>query len=131
PGDQDIRRLDVAMGDAFPMRSIQGVENLARILHDLFQRKRTFQRGSFDELHDEVVGAYIIEMANVRMIKRGNNLRFLGEALTKPARANLNRYIAVQARISGPVDFAHTAFAEQCRNFVRPELLPDPDTHKN
>src|SRR6516225_5198385 len=118
------------MRDAFPVSGIQSVQNLARIFDGLFQWKRTSQRSPIDELHHEVVRTDIIEMANVGMVERTNYARFLSEALTELAGADLDRHLAVEAHIRGAVDFAHTAFAEQRGDFVRPEFLADTDRHR-
>src|SRR5215467_14912640 len=101
------------MRDAFPVRGIQCVQHLSGIFDGLFQRKRTSQRSAVDELHDEIVGTDIIEMANVRMVQRSNDARFLSEALAKLAGANLDCDRTAEPCVGRAVDFTHTARSDE------------------
>ena len=49
-GDENVRRLQVAMGDAFAMGGIERVENLSGIFNRSFERQRPFERSAFDQM---------------------------------------------------------------------------------
>jgi len=58
---------------------------------------------------------YVMQHANVRMIQTGNGLGFALEALLadgiirKLSRQNLDRYCALQSRVSRSIHFPHAA----------------------
>ena len=89
-GDQDIARFQIAMCDALPVRRVKRVEDLSRKFHGPLQRQRAAQWDTIDELHDEVIGTDIVEMADVRMIERRNRVCFPGESIAETAGANLD-----------------------------------------
>ena len=84
---------------------------------------------SFDELHDEGTGTVgfleAVDAADVRVIEGCEHFRFplesceaigiVGERL----RQDLDRDVASQLRIAGPIHFAHAARAEGRDDFVR------------
>jgi hypothetical protein len=75
-----------------------------------------------------VLRADVVEMADVRMIQRGNGAGFALKALLEfgivgeMSGENLDGDSAIEARVFRPVDFSHTAGAERGLNFVRPEF---------
>ena len=66
--DQDIGGLEIAMGDSLAVRGFERAGQLDRILQRLIERQRTFDLRTFDVFHDQVVGADVVESANVRMV---------------------------------------------------------------
>jgi hypothetical protein len=50
------------------MRGVEGVEDLRRVVDGFLDVQRAFERGAFDELHDQVVGADVVELADVGMV---------------------------------------------------------------
>jgi hypothetical protein len=50
-------------------------------------------------------------------------MTFLSEALAEPLGADLDRHLAVETRIRGAVDFAHTAGGHERFNPVRAQGL--------
>src|SRR5215469_15924429 len=107
------------MRDAFPMCGIQSIEDLSRVFHSLFHGKRSSHRSSLNELHDQVVGADIVKMANVRMVEGSDYLRFLSESFTERTGTDLDRHLAVKPRICSAVDFAHPARGNERLDAVR------------
>src|SRR5262249_46590587 len=67
------------MRDAFPVRGVLG---------GFFQWKRTSQRSALDHLHHQVIGTNIVEMANVRMVERSDDVSLSCEAFTEPCGAD-------------------------------------------
>ena len=64
------------MHDPQPVRGIQRVQNLARILHRPLGRQRSLQWLAFDILHHEVIGADVVQRADVRVIQRSDGACF-------------------------------------------------------
>src|SRR5262249_55136962 len=89
-GHQNIRWLEVAMRDAFPVRGIQRVQDLPCVFGSFFQRKWTSQRSAFDHLHHQVIGTDIVEMANMGMVEGSDDVRLSREAFTEPSDADFD-----------------------------------------
>jgi hypothetical protein len=88
------------------------------------------QRLSLEAFHyeevDPVLTANIMEHTDVRVVQTGNGFGFAFETLLaggirrKMSRKNLDRNRAIEPRISGAIDFAHSTRAEWRKNFVGP-----------
>src|SRR5215471_12098967 len=65
-GEQNVRRLQVAMGDALAMGGIESFENLAGVFDGLVDRHRAVQRRTLDEFHHQIIGTDIVNLAYVR-----------------------------------------------------------------
>jgi hypothetical protein len=65
-------RLQVAMGDPFAMGGVQSIQDLARIFHGLFYRKRPSQPAALDEFHHQGIMTHIVQMADMRMVERSD-----------------------------------------------------------
>ena len=124
-----LRRLDVAVDDAARMRR---VERLADLLGDA-RGRRGRQRpalaedrgevAAVDQLHDDErvarVHAVVEDVDDVRMVQRGGGLRLLAEARHEGGVAavlgaqHLDRDVAAELGVVGPVDGRHAALAEQ------------------
>ena len=130
-GDQNIGRLQVAMGDALSMRGIESIENLAGVFDGLLQRKRTIQRRALNKLHYQIIGADIVELADVRMIQRGHRARFALEPFRKLLAGNLDGDRAVEARVARLVHFPHAARANEREDLIGTELRAGREGHSN
>ena len=85
------------MRDAFPVRGIESVTNLRRVLQCLIERQWPFQRSALDVLHDQVVRADIVNLADVWMVQRGDGVSFALKAFGKMFGGGLDRDIAAPA----------------------------------
>ena len=121
------------MHNAGAMRDLQSFCDF----HSNFQQLRQWQsapaqalgkRLAVEELHDQEVGtvlrADVVEMADVRMIQRGNGAGFALETLLKfgivgeMSGENLDGNGAIEARVFRAVHLAHAAGAERRLNFI-------------
>jgi len=85
----------------------------------------------FDEFHDQRADAAgfleAVNVGDVRVIQRGERLRFACEAREpvgvrrKQLRQHLDGHVAIQSGIAGAKDFAHAADAQGRDDLVRPE----------
>ncbi len=89
-GQHDVSRLQVPVHNAAAVRERQRFGHSNPDFEDFIQRHRTFakpfgQSLTFEELHHHVIGAVlradVIEMADVRMVQRGNGPRLALHAL--------------------------------------------------
>jgi hypothetical protein len=69
------------MHDVPRMRFGEGAGNLSAVTRHPFRRQWTFldfrcQRRAIEKLHHQIVATDIVERANVRMVQRGDGLRF-------------------------------------------------------
>jgi len=71
----------------------------------------------------------------VRVIQRGEDFRLALEARQplrirrKEIRQDLDRDVALEPRVAGPIDLAHAASADGSENFVRAETSADAQGH--
>ena len=106
PKDHDISWLQIAVKNAAFVRSLQCVGNLDRELHGLVSRDRTLEWFSLQIFEDEVVGADVVDLANVWMVDRGNNARLALKSARIVSDQPLDRDRAIQASIVRLVDLA-------------------------
>src|SRR5262249_31931572 len=137
--------FEIAMNDARAMGGIERVGDLDTEGQGLLQRQGASlqpcrERLAFEGFNDEKlhapVDSNLEERAAVRMIEacygRGftvearSTIRIAGDVLTK----NLNGDDAIDARVSGFVDLAHPACAEQMDDFVRAESRSRRERHR-
>ena len=128
-GDQDVGRLQIAMNDAFPMRSIQRIENLTGVFNGSFGRQRPFQRRALDVLHHQIVGAYIVHRANMGMIQRRDGAGLALEAVAESFLRNLDGNDAIEPRVTGLSHLTHAARANQCHDFVGAKSFSCAERH--
>src|SRR4029077_4428317 len=130
-GNHDVARFEVAMNHSFAMRLAQRFGNLHAVLENLRERQRTFdqsigERLSLEQLHHDVVVADVIKRADVRMRQMRNRLCLTLEAdlelcvLCEFGGQNLDRDVAVQPRITCPVDLSHAARSDWSDDFGGP-----------
>src|SRR5215467_3198537 len=111
------------MSDALLVRGVQRVADLPGVLHRLIDRQRTFQRSAVNVLHHQVIRPDVVELANVRMIQRGDRTRFPLEALRKLLLGDFDRDGAIKPCIAGLVHLAHAAFAQRRQDLVGTEFV--------
>ena len=116
--DQNVAGLEVAMHDAFAMRGVERVGDLHGVLQRARERQRTGELGALDVLHHQVVGADIVERADIGVIERCHGAGFTLEAVAEFGGGDFDGDGAVEARIAGLVDLAHAARSEQIQNLV-------------
>ena len=73
--------FQIAMRDAFLVRGIERIANLHGVAKRLIERERTVQRSPLDKLHHQIIRADVVNLADVRMIQRGDGFGFPLEAL--------------------------------------------------
>src|SRR5215471_6133516 len=112
------------MNDAFGVCGLKRGSDLYGQTQYLAGRQRTFGQGlAVHQLHHNVVGADVIDLADVGMVERGYGFGFARKSIAELGSRGFDRDKPIEARISGTVDFAHTAFAEQRENLVRTETV--------
>src|SRR5262249_7425589 len=104
--------------------SIQRFQNLPGIFDSQFHWERTFELGSLDELHDQVVGSNIVDLTNVGVIQSRYSAGFLFEALGKLRGGDFDRNDAIEAGVACFVDFAHATCADGRKDLVGSEPSP-------
>jgi hypothetical protein len=80
-------------------------------------------RLAVDVLHDEIVGADVVEVTDVRMIQRRDRAALALEAFREGGLRELQGDWSVDARVARLPDLAHSADAKQRHELVRPEPL--------
>jgi hypothetical protein len=133
--DHDVAGLEIAMNDALGVglyegrRDLRGVEE-----HRLDGERPAFQaRGecfALHQFHYQVVGADIVERADIGMVQRGNGA---GLALETVAEVRIGRFYgdgAPQPRIHRSKNLPHAAFAEFALDTVRSQTGPRRDRNR-
>ena len=121
------------MDDALLVRGLERLGDLSRDRESLRQRDRSLgdairQRRPVDQLHDQCMGRArvlkTVEVRDVRMVQRGEDLRFAAEAhepigiRREGVGQNLQRDDAIELGVAGAVDLAHPARANGGDDFV-------------
>ena len=124
------------MHDAAAVRRRHPAGDLLRVSHGLPQCQRTggqraSQRLALEQLGHDVrlpfEGAGVVDGDDVGVVERGGRARFLLEALQprvirrEGRRQDLDRHVAAETQVAGPIYLAHSAGADQRRNLVRSE----------
>ena len=99
-GHQDIRGLQVAMRDAFLVRSIQGFQDLLRVFGGFCRRKGTLDRSAFHQLHHQVIRSHVVKLADVWMIQRRDCSSFALEPFIELALGELECDGAAQPAVA-------------------------------
>ena len=121
--DKDIARFQIPMSDSFCVRSIKRVCDLDGHRQRLGQWQRAGNGLALDVLHDEVVRAYVIECAYVRVIQGGDGMRFACESLRESGPRELDGDCTVQTRVTRFPHLAHATGTDRCEQFVWTESL--------
>jgi hypothetical protein len=110
----DVPRLQVAMNAAFFVRGFERSSDLSSNPERLGYRQRASsnpirQRRSVHQLHHEIVGSNVVQLADIRMIHGSDGPRFRFEAFAEPRRRDFDRDFSVQPSVSRAIDLAHSA----------------------
>jgi hypothetical protein len=144
-GDQDVRRLDVAMDHAPRVGVVEGLGDLRHQIADESRREglgalqQLLEVGPLDVLHGDeadAVGAFVdhvVDGDDVRVREDAGALRFAHEAAAKlrqlvvlgreAGAKGLQRHQAADQRIARQVDDAHGPLADLLEDLVAAELL--------
>ena len=76
------------------------------------------QRRPLDQLHHQVVGTDIVNVADVGVIQRGDRANLALEAFAEPLGGNLDGHLAPHARIAGAIHLSHAARADERQDLV-------------
>src|SRR5438034_2842005 len=124
--DHDVFGLQVPMDDARVMRCTQCLEHLPCNLEASLNRKRApepiAQGVSLHQLGHQIVGADVMDGADIGMIQRGDCSNLAVESLAEALPGDLDRDLAVESRIKGLVDLAHAASSQEAENLIWPQL---------
>ena len=147
-GDPEVGGLQIAVDDAAFVGGLQSFCHLEEEWNDLVKRDRPVARDAcgqvvtFDELHDEkglragagAAGRWHNGLSlqskkrrDVRMVDRGQRLRFALEALQplwmrrQILRQHLDRHLAPELRVARAVDLAHAARTERGDDLIESE----------
>src|ERR1019366_9276999 len=107
------------MDDAFFVRNVERACDLPRDTDDLVRRHWTPRSLAFDQLHNEIIGADVVQMANIGMIERRHRARFALESFAELFFRELDRDVAIQACVACPVYLAHSTCANGHEDLVR------------
>jgi hypothetical protein len=133
------------MDDALLMRRFERLGNLPRDRQGLVERDRSLgdpigQRRAFHQFKHQrayAVGVFqAVDAANVRMTQRGQRLCFALEACDPLGIRNeqlgqdLDRDFAIELSVSGAIDLAHPARAEQSDDLVGAEVGARGESHR-
>ena len=128
------------MDDAGGMGAVESVGDLHAEAEDLADRQRPAgdavgERLAFEQFHDQVAVADVVERADVRMIELRDRLGLALEArpqlrvVRELRRQDLDGHAAVEASVVRAPDLAHAAGAERREDLVRPEALASGKRH--
>jgi hypothetical protein len=126
--DLDIRRLEIAMDDAFLVRGFERIGDLPRdhqgfVKGDGARREPIRERGAFDQFEDEcgcpVRFFEAVDRTDVGMVQRRQELRFALKASQafriggERFRQDFERDVAIQLRIARAIYLAHATRADR------------------
>src|SRR5437868_2013910 len=115
------------MNDTALVGILQRLRNLFRVSERCFERQRTRQRFTLNKLHRYCAFFDTVDMSDVGMIERSQNLGLALESGRTPGiagelfRQYLQRDIALQLRVPRPIDFSHSTRAERREDLIRAE----------
>src|ERR1019366_2988406 len=132
--EKDVRGFDVAMDDAGRMGGAERVRKRKANVDEHSQLQRSarepvMERLAFKQLHHEVVGANVVQRANVRMVQGRCRVHLSGEAIAETLGGNLDCHVAPHPRIVGAVHFAHAARADGRDDFIRTKASSGREGH--
>ncbi len=134
--DLDVRRLQIAMNHSLLVRRFERVGDLSRDGQRLVERNRSTRDSlceilPFDEFENErgdAAGLFeAMDVGDVRVIERGEHLRFAAEpreaiGITRDRwQQDFDRDVAIQLGVTSAKDFAHAACADRGEDFVGTE----------
>ena len=117
-GDWRCGGFEVAVHDAAFVGGFEGVGDLVGDAQSGVERHGSFGRLAFDVFHHQVIGADVVDLADVGMVERGDGFGFALEAFGELGGGDFDGDVAVEAGVVGAVDFAHAAGADGGLDFV-------------
>src|SRR5271166_3687509 len=78
-------------------------------------------RQAVNKLHNQIIWADIVNLADVGMIQRCDGLGFPLETFAELRGGKLDRNVAIQSCIPGAINFTHSARADERKDLVRAE----------
>ena len=111
------------MNDVPVVGRLDAVDQLPDDGHRLVELERPLQRLALDVLHDQVVRADIVKLADVGVIQRRDGSGLAFKALAELFFAELDGDDAAQARVASLVHLTHAARADGRDGLVRAEAL--------
>ena len=132
--DLDVARLEIPVHDAAFVGVIECIGDLPGNADRLIQRQRSLpdtfgESRTFDQFHDKVVGAYIVERGDVRMIQGSDRVCLAREPLIEFFSRYFDGCVARQARIFRAIHFPHASDADGADDFVRTESRARCECH--
>ena len=144
-GDQDVRRLHVAMDEAPRVSAVESSSDLRHQRRHLVQRQRSIalqaslEVGALDVAHgdeqDPVLVTGLEDRDHVRMVEPRSELRLPREPIAERGvsaelgREQLERDSPAELKVMSPVDDAHAAVADQRVEAISPEVSSDRGNH--
>ncbi len=77
-----------------------------------------------------IVRTYVVKVADVGMVQRGDGSRLSFKAFCEIALRDLDRDDPIQARVAGLPHLSHAAGAERRKDFIRSEFVADSERHE-
>jgi hypothetical protein len=87
------------------------------------------ERVDANELHDQIIGADVVELADSGVVQRGDGAGLALESLGELLLQDLDGDDAIEAGIAGLVDVAHATGADGGENFVGSQSSPRRERH--
>jgi hypothetical protein len=128
-GDEYIGGLQVPVSDAFLMRRIQSIQNLRCAFDGPFQRHRSFERISLDELHHQIVRSDVVKLADMGMVQGRYRPGLMIEAFGELFLGDLDRDNAAQPCVPGAVHVSHATRPDVGDDFIRAESVAGNELH--
>ena len=142
--DQNVRRLQVAVYDAAPMRIAEAGRELDGVADQLGEGQRAGgdplgERLAFDELHHQVVHAAVVadvvDRGDARVVQLRGEPCFAVEALphvrivAHGGADDLDRDDPLEPTVACSIDLAHAAGGDESENFVRSDPHAGVERH--
>ncbi len=139
-GDLDVGGLQIPVHDAQAVGHLETLGDLGGQQKGLFGRNGPTVQSfgeffTFDQFHDQEAAVLIlfetVDGRHVRVLQLGQSRRLAFEAchafliVTEFRRQDLDRHLAVERGVLGPVHLTHAALAEQTDNFIVAEGFTD------
>ena len=136
--DHHVGRLQIAMHDAFVVRRLQPIGNIARDAQRFRRGQRTIcetrlKRFALDELHRNATRAIrfleAVDLRDVAVVQRCEDARLALEAREAVGiggdfdRKELQRDVAIELGVMRAIDLAHAACADRLTNVIGSDVI--------
>ena len=111
------------MEDALGVRLLERARDLDGQPQRVRGRDGAAEWLSFDVLQHQIVGSDVVDLADVRMVQRGNRAGLVLEPIVVLSGQPLHGDDAIEPGVARLPDFAHAPGAEQGEDFVWAEPL--------